>query len=133
MVKTKEVKSPKELLKEAYRGQAEHFSEAFIEQICLQFADIATGKQMLEIQKVLNEKVNLEPFMETLAEFVITDAKLTDDEIMVVVDYTTSDVGQRAIKAGLNSTKYIQENGNVILTQILGDALQKLEEILEKK
>lgn len=133
MAKTKEVKSPKQLLKEAYRGQAEHFSGAFIDQLCLQFADKVNGKQMIEIQKVLTENVNLEGFMETSADFVIEDAKLTDDEIMVVVDYTTSDVGQRAIKAGLNSTKYIQENGDVILTQILGDALQKLEEILEKE
>lgn len=133
MAKTKEVKSPKELLKEAYRGQAEHFSKLFIEQVCQQVASIATGKQMLEVQKVLTENINLEYFMETLSDFVITDAKLTDDEIMVVVGYTTSDVGQRAIKAGLNSTKYLRENGNVILTQILGDSLQKLEEILEKK
>lgn len=133
MTKAKQTKSPKEMLKEAYRGQAEHFSKFFIEQMCQQVASVATGKQMLEVQKVLTENVNLEGFMETLADFVITDAKLTDDEIKVVVEYTTSDVGQRQIRAGLNSAQYIQDNSEHILQMVLGDALSDIEKILEKK
>lgn len=134
MTKIKEVKTPKDLLRETYKEHAETFYNAYIENVCTMLAENLTGKEMLEVQNILKDSVNLVPLMEKLSQFVIDDAKLTDDEIMIVINYTSSDVGKRAIKAGINSAKYLQENQEEIVKLIIGtEAIQKLNKIIEKK
>lgn len=123
---------PKEAMKEKYQQQAETLSQVMVSQICNQFAEVLNGKQMLQVHTILKEGVKVDKILDMIVDFIIEDAKLTDQEISFVVDYMKTDVAQRVLKSNINLQAHFLENKEKFVGMIVSpEAVAKIEEIVK--
>ncbi|ULG01531.1 hypothetical protein phiA019_0186 [Aeromonas phage phiA019] len=123
---------PKEAMKEKYQLQAETLSQALVSQICDQLSEALNGKQMLQVQNILKEGVKVDKILDMIVDFIIEDAKLTNQEISFVVDYMKTDVAQRVIKSNVNFQAHFLENKEKFLEMILSpEVMAKIEKIVK--
>lgn len=123
---------PKEAMKEKYQQQAEAFSQFMVSQICNQFVEVLNGKQMLQVQTILKEGVKVDKILDMAVDFIIEDAKLTNQEISFVVDYMKTDVAQRVIKSNLNLQSHFLENKEKFVEMIMTlEVMEKLEKVVK--
>ena len=126
------VKEPKEAMKEKYQQQAETISQVMVSQICNQFAEVLNGKQMLQVQTILKEGIKVDKIIDMLVDFIIEDAKLTNQEISFVVDYMNTDVAQRVVKSGINLQAHLLENKEKFVEMIMSqEVMEKIEKIVK--
>lgn len=123
--------SPKEKLKEVYKIQASRTADAISDLMCQQLSELATGKQMLEIQKIFKANIKVDTILEMMVDFIVEDAKLSASDIEFVTNYMQTDVAQRVIKSGINLQLYLlsqqEEFGKMAMTP---EIIAKLEEII---
>lgn len=130
---SKEKPVSKELLKQCYKKQVETVASVFVKTICNQLSDVLTGKQMLEIQSLLKNNTNVEPLLDLMVDFIIEQAKLTEEEIDFVAKYMETEVAQRFISAGLGAAQHLQDKGEELLPFIWSpEAISKLEDFIVK-
>ena len=123
---------PKEAMKEKYQRQAEALSQALVSQICDQLSEALNGKQMLQVQNVLKEGIKVDKILDMIVDFIIEDAKLTNQEISFVVDYMKTDVAQRVIKSNINLQTHFSENKEKFLEMVLSpEVMEKIEKIVK--
>ena len=123
---------PKEAMKEKYQQQAETISQVMVSQICNQFAEVLNGKQMLQVQTILKEGVKVDKILDMVVDFIIEDAKLTNQEISFVVDYMKTDVAQRVVKSNINLQAYFLENKEKLVEMIMSpEVMEKIEKVVK--
>jgi uncharacterized membrane protein affecting hemolysin expression len=123
---------PKEAMKKKYQQQAETISQVMVSQICNQFAEVLNGKQMLQVQTILKEGVKVDKILDMVVDFIIEDAKLTNQEISFVVDYMNTDVAQRVVKSGINLQTHFLENKEKLVEMIMSpEVMEKIEKIVK--
>lgn len=123
---------PKEAMKEKYQQQAETISQVMVSQICNQFAEVLNGKQMLQVQTILKEGIKVDKILDMIVDFIIEDAKLTNQEISFVVDYMNTDVAQRVVKSGINLQAHLLENKEKFVEMIITpEVMEKIEKIVK--
>lgn len=123
---------PKEAMKEKYQQQAETISQVMVSQICNQFAEILNGKQMIQVQTILKEGIKVDKILDMIVDFIIEDAKLTNQEISFVVDYMNTDVAQRVVKSGINLQTHFLENKEKLVDMIMTpEVVEKIEKIVK--
>lgn len=123
---------PKEAMKEKYQQQAETLSQVMVSQICNQFAEVLNGKQMLQVQTILKEGIKVDKILDMIVDFIIEDAKLTNQEIGFVVDYMNTDVAQRVVKSNINLQFHFLENKEKFVEMIMTtEVLEKIERIVK--
>lgn len=124
---------PKEAMKEIYQRQAENLSQVLVSQICDQLSEILNGKQMLQVQNILKEGVKVDKILDMIVDFIIEDAKLTNQEISFVVEYMkTDDVAQRTIKSNINLQAHFLENKEKFVEMIMSpEVVEKIEKIVK--
>lgn len=123
---------PKEVMKEKYQRQAEALSQALVSQICDQLSEALNGKQMLQVQNVLKEGVKVDKILDMSVDFIIEDAKLTNQEISFVVDYMKTDVAQRVTKSSINLQTHLLENKEKFVEMIVSpEVMEKIEKIVK--
>lgn len=123
---------PKEAMKEVYQRQAETLSQALVSQICDQLSEALNGKQMLQVQNILKEGVKVDKILDMIVDFIIEDAKLTNQEISFVVDYMKTDVAQRVVKSGINLQAHFLENKEELVEMIMTpEVMEKIEKIVK--
>lgn len=123
---------PKEAMKEKYQRQAEALSRALVSQICDQLSEALNGKQMLQVQNVLKEGIKVDKILDMIVDFIIEDAKLTNQEISFVVDYMKTDVAQRVTKASINLQAHFLENKDKFAEMIFSpEVMEKIEKIVK--
>lgn len=123
---------PKEAMKEKYQRQAETLSQALVSQICDQLSEILNGKQMLQVQTILKEGVKVDKILDVIVDFIIEDAKLTNQEISFVVDYMKTDVAQRVTKSSINLQAHLLENKEKFMEMIMSpEVMEKIEKIVK--
>ena len=123
---------PKEAMKEKYQQQAETISQVMVSQICNQFAEVLNGKQMLQVQTILKEGVKVDKILDMVVDFIIEDAKLTNQEISFVVDYMNTDVAQRVAKSGINLQAHFLENKEKVVEMIMSpEVMEKIEKVVK--
>lgn len=123
---------PKEAMKEKYQRQAETLSQALVSQICDQLSEALNGKQMLQVHTILKEGVKVDKILDMIVDFIIEDAKLTDQEISFVVDYMKTDVAQRVIKSNINLQAHFSENKEKFVEMIMSpEVMEKIEKIVK--
>lgn len=123
---------PKEEMKEKYQLQAETLSQALVSQICNQLSEALNGKQMLQVQNVLKEGVKVDKILDMIVDFIIEDAKLTNQEISFVVDYMNTDVAQRVTKSSINLQAHLLENKEKFVEMIMSpEVMEKIEKIVK--
>ena len=126
------VKEPKEAMKEKYQQQAETLSQVMVSQICNQFAEVLNGKQMLQVQTILKEGIKVDKILDMIVDFIIEDAKLTNQEISFVVDYMNTDVAQRVVKSNINLQAHFLENKEKLVEMIMSpEVMEKIEKIVK--
>ena len=102
-----------------------------VSQICNQFAEVLNGKQMLQVQTILKEGIKVDKILDMIVDFIIEDAKLTNQEISFVVDYMNTDVAQRVIKSGINLQAHFLENKEKFVEMIMTpEVMEKIEKIV---
>ena len=103
-----------------------------VSQICNQFAEVLNGKQMLQVQTILKEGIKVNKILDMIVDFIIEDAKLTDQEIGFVVDYMNTDVAQRVVKSGINLQAHFLENKEKLVEMIMSpEVMEKIEKIVK--
>lgn len=123
---------PKEAMKEKYQQQAETLSQALVSQICDQLSEALNGKQMLQVQTILKEGVKVDKILDVVVDFIIEDAKLTNQEISFVVDYMKTDVAQRVTKSSINLQAHLLENKEKFVEMIMSpEVMEKIEKIVK--
>ena len=123
---------PKEAMKEKYQRQAEALSQALVSQICDQLSEALNGKQMLQVQNILKEGVKVDKILDMIVDFIIEDAKLTNQEISFVVDYMKTDVAQRVTKSSINLQDHLLENKEKFIGMIMSpEVMEKIEKIVK--
>lgn len=123
---------PKEAMKEVYQRQAETLSQALVSQICDQLSEALNGKQMLQVQNILKEGVKVDKILDMIVDFIIEDAKLTNQEISFVVEYMKTDVAQRVIKSNINLQSHFLENKEKFVEMIMSpEVVAKIEKIVK--
>lgn len=123
---------PKEVMKEVYQRQAEALSQALVSQICDQLSEALNGKQMLQVQNILKEGVKVDKILDVIVDFIIEDAKLTNQEISFVVDYMKTDVAQRVTKSSINLQAHFLENKEKFVEMIMSpEVMEKIEKIVK--
>lgn len=123
---------PKEAMKEKYQRQAEALSQALVSQICDQLSEALNGKQMLQVQTILKEGVKVDKILDVIVDFIIEDAKLTDQEISFVVEYMKTDVAQRVTKSSINLQAHLLENKEKFVGMIMSpEVMEKIEKIVK--
>lgn len=123
---------PKEAMKEKYQQQAETVLQVMVSQICNQFAEILNGKQVLQVQTILKEGIKVDKILDMIVDFIIEDAKLTNQEISFVVDYMNTDVAQRVVKSGINLQAHLLENKEKFVEMIITpEVMEKIEKIVK--
>ena len=123
---------PKEAMKEKYQQQAETISQVMVSQICNQFAEVLNGKQMLQVQTILKEGIKVDKILDMVVDFIIEDAKLTNQEISFVVEYMNTDVAQRVVKSGINLQTHFLENKEKLVEMIMSpEVMEKIEKIVK--
>ena len=123
---------PKEAMKEKYQQQAETISQVMVSQICNQFAEVLNGKQMLQVQTILKEGIKVDKILDMVVDFIIEDAKLTNQEISFVVDYMNTDVAQRVVKSGINLQTHFLEKKEKLVEMIMSpEVMEKIEKIVK--
>lgn len=123
---------PKEAMKKKYQQQAETISQVMVSQICNKFAEVLNGKQMLQVQTILKEGVKVDKILDMVVDFIIEDAKLTNQEISFVVDYMNTDVAQRVVKSGINLQTHFLENKEKLVEMIMSpEVMEKIEKIVK--
>jgi len=123
---------PKEAMKEKYQRQAETLSQYLVSQICDQLSEALNGKQMLQVQTILKEGVKVDKILDVIVDFIIEDAKLTDQEISFVVDYMKTDIAQRVIKSNINLQAHFLENKEKFVEMIMSpEVMEKIEKIVK--
>ena len=126
------VKEPKEAMKEKYQQQAETISQVMVSQICNQFAEVLNGKQMLQVQTIMKEGIKVDKILDMIVDFIVDDAKLTNQEISFVVDYMNTDVAQRVVKSGINLQAHFLENKEKLVELIMSpEVMEKIEKIVK--
>lgn len=119
-------------MKKLYQKQAHQITEVIINTMCNQFAESLNGKQMLQVQQILKEGVKIDNILDTIVDFVVEDAKLTDENINFVVDYMKTDVAQRVISAGVNLQVHFLENKEEFVDMIITpEVMEKIEKIVK--
>lgn len=123
---------PKEAMKEKYQQQAETISQVMVSQICNQFAEVINGKQMLQVQTILKEGIKVDKILDMIVDFIIEDAKLTNQEISFVVDYMKTDVAQRIVKSNINLQSHFLENKEKFVEMIMTpEVMEKIEKVVK--
>ena len=123
---------PKEAMKEVYQRQAETISQVLVSQICDQLSEVLNGKQMLQVQNILKEGVKVDKILDMIVDFIIEDAKLTDQEISFVVEYMKTDVAQRVVKSSINLQAHFLENKEKFVGMIMSpEVVAKIEKIVK--
>ena len=123
---------PKEAMKEVYQRQAETISQVLVSQICDQLSEVLNGKQMLQVQNILKEVVKVDKILDMIVDFIIEDAKLTDQEISFVVEYMKTDVAQRVVKSSINLQAHFLENKEKFVGMIMSpEVVAKIEKIVK--
>lgn len=123
---------PKEAMKEIYQRQAETISQGLVSQICDQLSEALNGKQMLQVQNILKEGVKVDKILDVIVDFIIEDAKLTNQEISFVVDYMKTDVAQRVTKSSINLQAHLLENKEKFVEMIMSpEVMEKIEKIVK--
>ena len=123
---------PKEAMKEKYQQQAETISQVMVSQICNQFAEVLNGKQMLQVQTILKEGIKVDKILDMVVDFIVEDAKLTNQEISFVVDYMNTDVSQRVVKSNINLQAHFLENKEKLVELIMTpEVMEKIEKIVK--
>ena len=123
---------PKEAMKEKYQQQAEIISQIMVSQICNQFAEVLNGKQMLQVQTILKEGIKVDKILDMVVDFIVEDAKLTNQEISFVVDYMNTDVSQRVVKSNINLQSHFLENKEKFVEMIITpEVMEKIEKIVK--
>lgn len=123
---------PKEAMKEVYQRQAETLSQALVSQICDQLSEALNGKQMLQVQNILKEGVKVDKILDMIVDFIIEDAKLTNQEINFIVEYMKTDVAQRVIKSSINLQAHFLENKEKFVEMIMSpEVMEKIEKIVK--
>lgn len=123
---------PKEAMKEIYQRQAETISQVLVSQICDQLSEALNGKQMLQVQNILKEGVKVDKILDMIVDFIVEDAKLTDQEISFVVEYMKTDVAQRVIKSSINLQAHFLENKEKFVEMIMSpEVVEKIEKIVK--
>ena len=123
---------PKEAMKEKYQQQAETISQVMVSQICNQFAEVLNGKQMLQVQTILKEGIKVDKILDMTVDFIVEDAKLTNQEISFVVDYMNTDVSQRVVKSNINLQSHFLENKEKFVEMIITpEVMEKIEKIVK--
>ena len=123
---------PKEAMKENYQRQAETLSQALVSQICDHLSEALNGKQMLQVQTILKEGVKVGKILDVIVDFLIEDAKLTNQEISFVVDYMKTDVAQRVTKSSINLQTHLLENKEKFVEMIMSpEVVAKIEKIVK--
>lgn len=123
---------PKEVMKEVYQRQAETLSQGLVSQICGQLSEALNGKQMLQVQNILKEGVKVDKILDMIVDFIVEDAKLTDQEISFVVEYMNTDVAQRVIKSNNNLQAHFWENKEKFVEMIMSpEVMEKIEKIVK--
>lgn len=123
---------PKEAMKEKYQRQAEALSQALVSQICGQLSEALNGKQMLQVQNILKEGVKVDKILDMIVDFIIEDAKLTNQEINFIVEYMKTDVAQRVIKSNINLQAHFLGNKEKFVEMIMSpEVMEKIEKIVK--
>lgn len=123
---------PKEAMKEIYQRQAETIPQVLVSQICDQLSEALNGKQMLQVQNILKEGVKVDKILDMIVDFIIEDAKLTNQEISFVVEYMKTDVAQRVIKSSINLQAHFLENKEKFVEMIMSpEVVEKIEKIVK--
>lgn len=123
---------PKEAMKEIYQRQAETISQVLVSQICDQLSEALNGKQMLQVQNILKEGVKVDKILDMIVDFIIEDAKLTNQEINFIVEYMKTDVAQRVIKSNINLQAHFLENKEKFVEMIMSpEVVAKIEKIVK--
>ena len=123
---------PKEAMKEKYQQQAETISQVMVSQICNQFAEVLNGKQVLQVQTILKEGIKVDKILDMVVDFIVEDAKLTNQEISFVVDYMNTDVAQRVTKSSINLQANLLENKEKFVEMIMSpEVVAKIEKIVK--
>lgn len=123
---------PKEAMKEVYQRQAETLSQVLVSQICDQLSEALNGKQMLQVQNILKEGVKVDKILDMIVDFIIEDAKLTNQEINFIVEYMKTDVAQRVIKSSINLQAHFLENKEKFVEMIMSpEVMEKIEKIVK--
>lgn len=123
---------PKEVMKEVYQRQAETLSQGLVSQICGQLSEALNGKQMLQVQNILKEGVKVDKILDMIVDFIVEDAKLTEQEISFVVDYMKTDVALRVTKSSINLQAHLLENKEKFVEMIMSpEVMEKIEKIVK--
>lgn len=123
---------PKEAMKEVYQRQAETLSQVLVSQICYQLSEALNGKQMLQVQNILKDWVEVDKILDMIVDFIIEDAKLTNQEINFIVEYMKTDVAQRVIKSNINLQAHVLENKEKFMEMIMSpEVMEKIEKIVK--
>ena len=123
---------PKEVMKEVYQRQAETLSQGLVSQICGQLSEALNGKQMLQVQNILKEGVKVDKILDMIVDFIVEDAKLTNQEISFVVEYMKTDVAQRVIKSNINLQTHFLDNKEKFVEMIMSpEVMEKIEKIVK--
>lgn len=121
----------KELLKQCYQRQANNTVSAIVDVMCNQLSETLNGKQMLEVQKILKQDLKVDKILDMMVDFVVEDAKLSEEDLKFVAEYMQTDVAQRMIAAGTNLASYLQTQQETILQMIITEeSMVKLEKVL---
>ena len=123
---------PKEVMKEIYQRQADTISQVMVSQICGQLSEALNGKQMLQVQNILKEGVKVDKILDMIVDFIVEDAKLTNQEISFVVEYMKTDVAQRVIKSNINLQTHFLDNKEKFVEMIMSpEVMEKIEKIVK--
>lgn len=123
---------PKEAMKEVCQRQAETLSQVLVSQICNQLSEALNGKQMLQVQTILKEGVKVDKILDMIVDFIIEDAKLTNQEISFVVEYMKTDIAQRVIKSNINLQTHFLDNKEKFVEMIISpEVMEKIEKIVK--
>ena len=70
--------------------------------------------------------------LDMIVDFIVEDAKLTNQEISFVVDYMKTDVAQRVVKSGVNLQTHFLENKEKLVEMIMSpEVMEKIEKIVK--
>lgn len=87
---------------------------------------------MLQVQTILKEGIKVDKILDMIVDFIIEDAKLTNQEISFVVDYMKTDVAQRVVKSGINLQAHFLENKEELVEMIMTpEVMEKIEKIVK--